>query len=99
MDKEVPSYCHARALSSVTVTYTPEFFSDSFWEEIAELDELGKRAYMNYLGARDALFACYGTGDTPDLHRLWRNYCESARLLDQTLNETRRFVGPDPDGN
>jgi hypothetical protein len=81
------------------VTDKPEFFSDSFWEEVSELDELGKRAYTNYLSARDALFACYGASDAPHLQELWRGYCESARLLDLTLNETRRFVGTDTDGS
>jgi len=81
------------------VTETPEFFSDSFCEEISELDALGKRAYTNYLTARDALFACYGTSNAPHLQELWRSYCDSARILDLTLNETRRFVGPDTDGN
>lgn len=70
-----------------------EFFSESFWEEVSELDELGRRAYAQYLSSRDALFACYGAKDSKRLNELWGNYCESARLLDMTINETRRFVG------
>lgn len=78
---------------------SPEFFSDSFWEEISELDELGRRAYADYRAARDALFACYGQGDTPEVQRLWKRYCDSALVLDRTLVETQTFTGPDPEGN
>ena len=66
----------AVVLSLTTVTSwfrsSATFFSDSFWEEVSELDELGKRAYTNYLSARDALFACYGASDAPHLQELWR---------------------------
>ncbi len=77
----------------------PEFFSDSFWEEISELDELGRRAYADYRAARDELFACYGQSEAPNLDALWRRYCESALVLDRTLLETQGFTGPDVEGN
>lgn len=77
----------------------PEFFSASFWEEVSELDELGRRAYADYLSARDALFACHGRQDLPDLEPLWSKYCEAAALLERVLAETQVFTGQLDQGN